>query len=383
MDKFGGQGAIAILCGIFSGVVNAGLYEIIAYKALGGTFDKPSQDQSQLSVEVGEGDEFYARMIMMQNSVCFFVALIPSLPVYAAVYNIRDEVGGEYQYLGLALVWLAYFMRAVATAQSLPQLRGIIMGLWSVLAQLPGFLSNRYSELSEFFLHSVGDEQQGPSDLEQALLVVETDMSDEAVKTTARYSLPLFLIGCGAFLYSFAEHSSISEALSDVLSDYATCPISIKVMVEVVGVSILLAFNVEWSCRGGESIISEYRNGVTWGIFTVCLLTGAPAVSLTDSATNDPHSTQLGFETNPETGLWPILLASYVTGVLMNVGSLCTNVLNPKLSGGVAATLQRVGSAISVTRNSPVSFSFLFPSQSDLRPPAPSSMSSAGTSSIA
>ncbi|MBV53473.1 MAG: hypothetical protein CL816_05325 [Coxiellaceae bacterium] len=326
---------VALTCSAFSGIVNAGLYEIVVFKLLGGKVDRilgdeyeslPGEVNSQTSVSLMKQATAYL--------VYFIFSLIPSLPVFSAVYNIRNSVGLTNQGFGEFVVYTTFLLRAVATAQSLPQLPGIVIGLLNKFRALCSYTQNQSSGL---VINTQPEGQEG----QRGLVNCHANYKEWLVGS---------FVAC-AVTYSLAEHSSISKALTDVgLKLHGAEGLATKLLFESVGVIVLLPFNIEWSRSGVDSVLNHFTYS-TLIIVLICILTGAPAVSLTDSAKDDPDSTQLEFETRPPMSIF-ILIASYLTGVSMNIGSLCRNLniggSDTHCTGGIAYFFQ--ASSESLTR---------------------------------
>jgi|GEM_PF-1814813 hypothetical protein len=318
-----------ILRYLFAGsslTINGGLFELISDKTLDASFGRYMPRQDEYEDIFG----FFKAMLKKIKHDCvdhpvksmatlgamgglLMLALIPSSPMFAACLEAD---------LGVIFSGMALAFRTLATAHSVPQLPTLMMNLFRDVAT--SWKSGKRGKI-------------------KAIL-------------TILLALP------PAFLYSFYQHSAISDALYHLLPFYrslSTLFKGVKYGVELIGVLILFPFNFNWLKGGLDTFIDLLVDDVFskgWANIKISFETilktlaglmaafsGAPAIAVAKSGGNDATlpqkaDTRFFFE---KYSLWntsSTWISGFV-GVMMNLNSYYKNL---KKADGLISLLAKI-----------------------------------------
>ena len=300
-DDKAGSSNLSYLLSPVSALINGALYEIIAeriLKALKAMIDECYDDSGRFQCSVFCKYFFLVVPLLL-------AAAIPSAPMLAA--SLKAGMG--------SFSYFPYVMRTIATAQSLPT------------------ICEKFRELR--------------SDLQNTGCI-------EAAATTLAFLC--------AIIYTLAQHSSVSAAISSMpgLDRYEV----IGIMLEVIAILGLFPFNLNWSAEGlkvalgiqkNDAEISDHstdegreeneeqqlKNRVS--LILLAFLSGLPSVAMVEAG----HLTHLEKEFQ-----FPIDVASYVSGSLMNLASIFLN--SEEYSGCVSMLMGLVVKLMAIVLGTPV-----------------------------
>ena len=295
---FFSQGWFKFSTCVCSALVNGALYELLMHGI-------QEQVRTQFIGSICEARYVDSGLFIVAAIGFTVLATIPSSPLLAACLS-----------TGLSewpvIVYMAFGVRALATALSIPKLFG---------------------KEKEIDLFKMLAEARSGSFIALASL-------------------------CLMALYTFSQHSGMTKAIEDVYPSYRKLSLVWQYSVEVAGIAPLVLFNVWWIYSGiGEFFKKENADGqnlaggadhdieanldndqeepaaqnneplIFWTTIVICLFTGVPGVVIAFAGHDGDSSTEFTFE---EWQFIPYLFAAgaYAAAVIMNVGStmrFCSN----------------------------------------------------------